>query len=247
MTDLSESKNCGLAELMNFLGVAYQNALAHDAGNNDTPSEDLTAMDFGLERAAIQLSSRILLAMTDRSCGSNAGNNIPDATASDSSADCVSITNKEEDAELQHLTDTLSYAAYKLQSLATSARAEDSADQTDGRTREFTAGNDPAAARAISGEWSSRLRSMEHLYRMSFALANAHLDQSQQVTYLEAARQQLLLAHKSLENERQFCAHNSCLDSPNPPRYQFAQEREALEQGLDRLEQDLKDVRTTTP
>jgi hypothetical protein len=76
----------------------------------------------------------------------------------------------------------------------------------------------------------ARIGSLEHLYRMVFAISRIYLDRSQSGVYLEAAREQLRLARKHLEMERSLCA---CSDHEHTARLHE----------LSELEDQLKDMR----
>jgi len=81
-------------------------------------------------------------------------------------------------------TEMISYAAYQLENL----------------TRRTNVSADPS--RAIV---SAHLESMEHLYRMVFAVTKIHFDPTQARTYLDAAQEQLRMARTNMEAERTFC------------------------------------------
>lgn len=90
----------------------------------------------------------------------------------------------DESLGLKNLTDMLSYAASRLQRFRRSADVG-----TEARTPQTT-----------------RAQSMEHLYRMTFAISKAYMDRSQSHVYLEAAHEQLDLARKSIQAEKNLCA-----------------------------------------
>jgi hypothetical protein len=83
-------------------------------------------------------------------------------------------------------TQMISYAAYRLENLS--------------RSKSATAG-DPAQAII-----AARLQTMEHLYRMVFAVSKLYLDRAQSQAYLDAAQEQLSLARTQMEAERTLCA-----------------------------------------
>ena len=105
----------------------------------------------------------------------------------------------------------LSYAAFRLENLGRSATP---VDGTNGQ-------------RALV---LARIGSMEHLYRMTFALSRIYLNRSQSGVYLGAAREQLRLARKHMDIERSLCA---CSEH----------EQTARLQELSELENQLKDMR----
>ncbi|HVM94123.1 MAG TPA: hypothetical protein VMT67_14975 [Terriglobales bacterium] len=85
-------------------------------------------------------------------------------------------------------TEMISYAAYELGNLA----------------RRTNVGADPS--RAVV---SAHLETMEHLYRMVFAVAKIHFDRTQAKTYLDAAAEQLNLARTQMQAERSLCRCDS--------------------------------------
>lgn len=117
----------------------------------------------------------------------------------------------DESVGLKGLTDMLSYAAYRLKNLGRSAPP---VDGTNGQRALVVA----------------RIGSLEHLYRMVFAISRIYLDRLQSGVYLEAAREQLRLARKHLEIERSLCAFSD-------------HERTARLHELSELEDQLKDMR----
>lgn len=176
----SNNDNNNLRQLAHNLADAYGNALMHDAPNAD--NADLEAKDLLLESASIRFSSRMLNEITKGSCQPN------EHAAMGALAHRTCVLD-DESVDLRGLTDMLSYAAYRLENLGRSAPPVD-------RT------NDPRALLV------ARIGSMEHLYRMVFALSRIYLDKSQSGVYLEAAREQLRLARKQMEIERSLCARN---------------------------------------
>ena len=167
-----DADNSAFVELVRTLDNAYQNAVTHQAANRDSETADLL-----LENASIRLSSRMLSAMTQNSCHLDDTGTV--------GADTVKCALDDESVHLRDLTDMLSYAADRLQQLATSMGTPDT-------TREI-----------------ARISSLEHLYRMTFAISKAHFDPSQCGVYFEAARQQLRLARQSIQTESKLCACTS--------------------------------------
>jgi hypothetical protein len=90
-------------------------------------------------------------------------------------------TFEDEAVSLRGLTDMLSYAAARLQGIGASSGPR------------------------ISPLEVARIRSMEHLYRMTFAVSSAYLDRSQSGIYLVAAREELKFARKHIQLERDLC------------------------------------------
>ena len=146
----------------------------------DGSKADLETSDVLLETASIRFSSRVLNEMKDGSCRS-------DAQATAAANPCVL---GDPSLALGDWTEMLSQAAYRLVSLARSASAADSSDN----------------ARAVITE---RMESMEHLYRMVFAVSKIYLDQSQSRAYLDAAQEQLRQARTHMEAERNICESDS--------------------------------------
>jgi hypothetical protein len=147
---------------------------------HDTPDADLEAKDVLLESAAIRFSSRMLYEITKGSC------------QADEHPDIAGVANPtcvldDESVGLRGLIDMLSYAAHRLENQRRSAHPADDAKGT----------------RALV---VARIGSMEHLYRMVFALSKIYLDRSQSGVYLQAAHEQLRLARKHMEIERSLCA-----------------------------------------
>jgi hypothetical protein len=170
----SNESTDGLRELMETLGTAYQNSLLHEV-----PNTDLEASDLRLETSSVTFSLNMLDQIAKSVCQS-----------SDPATPAVVDQGCELDDELaglSNLTDSLSYAAYRLERTSDSlARANLSG--------------------AEEGSTLARIRSMEHLYRMVFALSQLYLDSTQSAVYLQAADEQLQLARSSMENERAVCA-----------------------------------------
>jgi hypothetical protein len=196
---MNNNDNDDLRQLAHILGDAYRNALMHD-----TPNADLEAQDLRLESASIRLSSLLLYETTKGSCQSD------EHAAIGTVADRTCVLDHES-LGLRGLTDMLSYAAGRLESLG---RSVPPADSTSGQR---------ALLRA-------RVKSMEHLYRMVFAISRIYLDRSQSAVYLEAARKQLRWARKHMEIERSLCA---CSDHAYTARLQE----------LSKIEDRLKEVR----
>jgi hypothetical protein len=146
---------------------------------HDTPNANLEAKDLLLESASIRFSSRMLYEITKGSCQ-------PDEHPDIGAANPTCVLN-DESLGLRDLIDMLSYAAYRLENQRRSAHP---ADGTIG-------------PRALV---VARIGSMEHLYRMVFALSKIHLDRSQSGRYLQAAREQLRSARNHMEIERGLCA-----------------------------------------
>ena len=141
---------------------------------------DLEASDLLLEGASIRFSSRVLQELKEDSCR-------PDAQAAVAANACVLA---DPSLALGDWAEMLSYAAYRLENLARSASPADSSDNS----------------RAVITE---RMESMEHLYRMVFAVSKIYLDQSQGRAYLDAAQEQLRLALAHMEGEHNLCACDS--------------------------------------
>jgi len=136
---------------------------------------DLKAGDVLLENASLRFAARAIYAMKDGSCRSNA----PGV-----SADTCALADPS--LALADWAEMLSYAAYQLDNLARSASAADAS----GNAREVVI---------------ERIKSMEHLYRMVFAVAKIYLDQAQGRAYLDAAQGQLALARQHTEAESNVC------------------------------------------
>jgi hypothetical protein len=171
----SSSDDNNLRQLAQILADAYGNALMHD-----TPNADLEANDLLLEDTSIRFSSGVLYEITEGSCQPD------DHEATGTSTESICVL---DDASigLRDLSDTLSYAAFQLESLGRSA------SRADRSTR-------PGAF------VMARVASMEHLYRIVVTLSNIYLDRSQSGVYIETAREQLRLARKNIEIERNLCA-----------------------------------------
>ena len=196
---MNKNDNNDLRQLAHILAGAYRNALMHD-----TPNADLDATDLRLESASIRLSSRLLYEITKGSCQSD------EHAAEGTLADRTCVFD-DESLGLRGLTDMLSHAAGRLESLGRSAPPADN----------------PSGQRALL---RARIKSMEHLYRMVFAISMIYLDRSQSAVYLEAAREQLRWARKHMEIERSLCA---CSDHEYTARLQE----------LSKIEERLKEVR----
>ena len=146
---------------------------------HDTPNANLEAKDRLLESASMRFSSRVLYEITRGSCQ-------PDEQAGSASADHACVLN-DESVALRSLTDMLSYAASRLENLS----------------RSISLADGTGSQRALV---MARIGSMEHLYRMAFALSMIYLDRTQSRVYLEAGREQLRLAREYMEMERRLCA-----------------------------------------
>ena len=161
--------NAELRQLAHTLSGAYSNAMRHDADAANLDSEDLN-----LERASIRLSSLIA-----HEVAANCSATIQRARSSDQN--CALSGGS---ADLRNLSDTLSYAASRLENQGRMA----------------------ARSRTANPLHQVRIGSLEHLYRTVFALARLYLDRDQGTIYLAAARQQIGLARTNLEEERRLCA-----------------------------------------
>jgi hypothetical protein len=150
-----------------------------NAVSHKAANPDSETADLLLENASIRLSSRILSAMNQAPCRQRDPGTIGARTEKCSLDD--------ESIHLRDLTDVLSYAANSLQQLATSMAPRDVT-----QTLEI-----------------ARIRSMEHLYRMTFAISKAHFDPSQSGSYFQVAHEQLTLARNSLQAESDLCACSS--------------------------------------
>ena len=102
------------------------------------------------------------------------------AIAANSTGDTPNTLDRESD-DLKNLTDMLSYAAGQLNRIGGST-----------------------GMKGASLE-SARVQSLEHLYRMTFAICNAYLDGSQRQPYLDAAREELELARENIQREADLC------------------------------------------
>jgi hypothetical protein len=147
---------------------------------HDTPNANLEAKDLLLESASIRFSSRMLYEITKGSCR-------PDEHADIGGVANPTCVLDDESVGLRGLIDMLSYAAYRL------GNQRWSAAPADGK-------NGPRALVV------ARIGSMEHLYRMVFALSKIYLDRSQSGRYLQATHEQLRLARNHMEIERGLCA-----------------------------------------
>jgi hypothetical protein len=74
-----------------------------------------------------------------------------------------------------------------------------------GRLQRIGSSNPPVGD---AGFQNARIKSMEHLYRMTFALSRAYFDQPQRGVYLAAAREQLGLARRQIRREQDLCRCN---------------------------------------
>ncbi|HUA16079.1 MAG TPA: hypothetical protein VMG31_12345 [Verrucomicrobiae bacterium] len=147
----------------------------------------LEATDLVLENASIRLSSVLSFEITSGSCQSG-----EDASDENDSNDSCLLNNDTD--ELRDLTDMLSYSAYRLENVV---RSETSADGANGPR--------PVVA--------ARLRSMEHLYRLVFAVSKMYLDNAQKDVYLHSAQDELGKARNQMEME-------SSLSTAAVPGYQ---------------------------
>lgn len=171
---------------------------------HDTANADPETEDLLLEGASIRFASRMVYEITEGSCQRDERSAMGAAPGRTCGLD-------DESVDLTALSDMLSYAAYRLEDLGRSAPSGGENSQ-----------------RILD---AARIGSMEHLYRMVFALSRIHLDRSQSGVYLEVAREQLGLARKHMEDERSLCA---CDDHEYTARL--------LE--LSELEDQLKDMRS---
>jgi predicted RNA-binding protein YlxR (DUF448 family) len=193
------------SDINNLRQLAHILADAYEnALMHDSSNADLEAKDLVLESASIRFSSRMLFEITKGSCQ-------PDEHAATGALADRTCVLDDESVGLKGLTDMLSYAASRLENLGRSALP---VDGTNGQRALVVA----------------RIGSMEHLYRIVFALSRIYLDTSQRGVYLEAAREQLRLARKHMEIERSLCA---CSDH----------EHTAQLQELSELGDQLKDMR----
>jgi hypothetical protein len=142
---------------------------------HDSGRTDLEASDLALEDASIQLSARMLDELSEGACGSDAER----VSTNECELDDPSLA-------LGDWAEMISYAAYRLENAARSATSTAGADDSHPPVTE-------------------RIESMDHLYRMVFAVTKAHLDHLQSHTYLEAAQEQIRLARQHMEAERTLC------------------------------------------
>jgi len=169
---MNPAENCdSMNRVAQILSGAYQNATLHDA-----PNADLEEQDLLLESASIRFSSEMLCEMTQDSCN---GANANEASAGVATP-CVPA---DQSVELRNLADTLSAAAFRLESLSRSAAL-----------------NDGSHSLALA-----RGQSLQHLYRLAFTLSMANLDKTQNLAYLGEARQQLTSAREHLNAENSLC------------------------------------------
>jgi hypothetical protein len=179
LTDCVSGQSSGestdnLRVLMQTLGTAYRNSLLHDA-----PNTDLEASDLRLETSSVTFSLRMLDEIGKSVCQSS-----DPATPTVVGQQCAFDNQL---AGLSNLTDSLSYAAYRLERTSDSLSRADLSSSEESLTL-------------------PRIRSMEHLYRMVFALSQLYLDSTQSAVYLQAADEQLQMARSFMENERAVCA-----------------------------------------
>ena len=174
---VNESRNdiSDLSQLAHILENAYGNALIHGTPNAEPVAEDLL-----LENASVRFASRIVHELTGGSCQRN-------ERSSPGPFPGRACLLDDESLDLTALSDMLSYAAFRLEDLGSSASSTVAAN-----------------SQRIPG--MARIGSMAHLYRVVFALFRIHLDGSQSGVYLEAASDQLRLARKQMEVERSLCA-----------------------------------------
>jgi hypothetical protein len=154
-----------------------------NAIKHDTANPEPEEMDLLLENASIRLSSRILSAITTDACTSNE----PETAGSDDACALDHESIDHESIDLRSLTTVLSYAAGQLQRIGASAGGGNGTETLE----------------------NARVRSLEHLYRMTFALSKAYLDRSQSNAYLQAAYQQLELARQLIQDEKDLCSCSS--------------------------------------
>jgi hypothetical protein len=176
---MNGQNNGDVQELMQTLGKAYQNSVMHDAPSADLTTDDLQRDDLRLENSSIVFSLHLLDEVGKRVCQSS-----DPATPTVVEQACPL---DEQLAGLNALSDSLSYAASRL-----------------GKISDQASGADPTNPE--QSLFVTRIRSMEHLYRLVFALSHIYLDSSQSAVYLEAADEQLQLANSSIENERALCS-----------------------------------------
>ena len=160
--------------------VRILNGAYENALLHDSSKANLESSDVLLENASIQFSSRVLHEVKEGSCRSNA------QAAAGASACALA----DPSLGLSDWAEMLSYAAYRLENLARSPSAAEGSD----------------SSHAVIVE---RIESMEHLYRMVFAVSKIYLDQAQSRAYLEAAQEQLKLARSHIEAERNLCECDS--------------------------------------
>jgi hypothetical protein len=101
----------------------------------------------------------------------------------------------DESVGLRNLTDLLSNTAYRLESLSDSAPPGDKK----------------------SDQAMARIGTLKYLYRTAFALSRIYLDKSQRNVYMDAANEELKMARKQMEIERNLCA---CSDAGHTTRLQ---------------------------
>lgn len=178
-----------LRELMQTLGKAYQNSVMQDAPNADLQTDDLR-----LETSSIMFSLLMLDEIGKGVCQSS-----DPATPGVVDQACVL---DDEFAGLNNLSESLSYAASRLEKIS------EAVPRADLSKRDLTDPvlTNPDLTKAEQSLFVARIQSMEHLYRMVFALSGVYLDANQSAVYLQAADEQLQLAHSSMENERALCA-----------------------------------------
>jgi hypothetical protein len=175
----SATSETELTTLIQTLDNAYNNAVKRDTANPDSAASDLL-----LENASIQLSSRILFEVTIGSCRlDESGSDDSGKDEGDAAGRCAL---NDDSVDLKDLTDLLSNAANYLQRLGSTTSSDNSA-------------NTPALA---------RIRSMEHLYRMTFAFSKAYLDRSQSGVYFQAAREELRIARQQIQTEQGLLDHD---------------------------------------
>jgi hypothetical protein len=156
--------------------VRILNGAYENALLHDSSKADLESSDVLLENASIQFSSRVLHELKEGSCRSN--------TQAAAGASACALADPS--LALSDWAEMLSYVAYRLENLA----------------RSPSAASDSDSSHAVVVE---RIESMEHLYRMVFAVSKIYLDQAQSRAYLEAAQEQLKLARAHMEAERNLC------------------------------------------
>ena len=142
---------------------------------HDSAKSGMEANDALLESAAIKFSVRLLDELNEVAC-----------SAGQLNAGDTACPLDDPSLAFGDWTEMISYSAYRLENLSRSSGAAGETDSSAGLARE-------------------RMASMEHLYRMVFALSKIHFDRSQSGTYVDAAREQLAQAHMHIEAERDLC------------------------------------------
>jgi len=143
----------------------------------------LEAQDALLETASIEFSSRALAEIKGGSCGSS-------ERSSEQGTGANACALADPSLALGDWAAMLSHSAHRLENL----------------TRSPSAAYDSDDSGPVITE---RIKTMEHLYRMVFAVSKTYLDQSQTRVYLDAAQEQLGLARQHMEAEHNLCACDS--------------------------------------